>query len=73
MSKVTVPVKIFFKKKDEIKIFSDKKAKQNSQQKTALQEIVSKCPLGTRKIIPNGNMDLHKRMKNTVNVNYMGK
>lgn len=60
---------ILKKKKGEIKIFSDfKKAKQNPQQKTTLQEIVSKCPLGTRKIIPDGNMDLHKRMKNTLNV-----
>lgn len=56
------PVKLFFTKKDEIKIVSD-----NKGWGTCLARNSKESPLGYKEIIPDDNLNLHEVINSTCN------
>ena len=67
-------MKLSFKNQEDIKTFSDiQKVKQfNYQQKCTIRNAKGNT-LGIRKMIPDGNADLHLRMNSIRNDSYVGK
>ena len=67
-------MKLSFKNQDGIKTFSDiQKVKQfNYQQKCTIRNAKGNTS-GIRKMIPDGNVDLHLRMNSIRNDSYVGK
>jgi hypothetical protein len=61
-------MKMPLKNEDEIKTSSDmQKLKEFITTRPALQEMLKRNSFDRRKIIPDGNMDLYKRMKSARN------
>ena len=72
--KLYTAVKISFKNEGEIKTFSDKqKQREFYCQQTCTSGNVKVSSSSGRKIIPDGNWDLHKGLKNARNDKYVSK